>query len=139
MPTYLVGDSKRSVKAVVLDDGAASLRRADGADVRHAEGVAGVVATEVLDRGNAVSTIQNKGGGGQFSKGRSNNNDALCVTPATGVLACLDFPASPFTLRSSEPRAVGPSTAALMFLLFQFSLQVDCLNQTASNVAEVTE
>lgn len=52
MPTYLMRDSKRSVKPVVLDDGAASLRRADGADVRHAQGVAGVVATEVLDKGN---------------------------------------------------------------------------------------
>lgn len=52
MPTYLMSDSKCSVEAVVLDDGAASLRRADGADIGHAEGVAGVVATEVLDRGN---------------------------------------------------------------------------------------
>lgn len=44
MPTYLVSDSEGSVKAIVLDDGAASLRRADGADVRHAQSVAGVVA-----------------------------------------------------------------------------------------------
>ncbi len=55
VPTYLMRDSKRSVKPIVLDDGAASLRRADGADVRHAQGVAGVVATEVLDKGNTVS------------------------------------------------------------------------------------
>ena len=55
MPTDLVSDGERSVEPVVLDDGAASLRRADGADVRHAQGVAGVVAAEVLDRGNAVS------------------------------------------------------------------------------------
>lgn len=55
MPTYLVSDGEGGVKAVVLDDGAASLRRADGADVRHAQGVAGVVAAEVLDKGNAVS------------------------------------------------------------------------------------
>lgn len=52
MPTYLMSNCKRSMKAVILDDGAASLRRADGADVSHAKGVAGVVATEVLDRGN---------------------------------------------------------------------------------------
>lgn len=50
MPTYLVCNSKRSVKPVVLDHSAASLRRADGADIRHAQGVAGVVATEVLDK-----------------------------------------------------------------------------------------
>lgn len=60
MPTYLMSDCKCSVEAVVLDDGAASLRRADGADVRHAEGVAGVVATEVLDKGNTVSTSSKK-------------------------------------------------------------------------------
>lgn len=60
MPTYLMSDCKRSVKAVVLDDGTASLRRADGADVRHAKGVAGVVATEVLDKGNTVSTSSKK-------------------------------------------------------------------------------
>ena len=50
MPTYLVSDGEGGVKAVVLDDGAASLRRADGADVGHAEGVAGMVAAKVLDR-----------------------------------------------------------------------------------------
>lgn len=50
-----MSDGKRSVKAVVLDDGAASLRRADGADVGHAEGVAGVVAAEILDRRDTVS------------------------------------------------------------------------------------
>jgi len=55
MPTYLMRDSERSVQPVVLDDGAAPLRGADGADVRHAQRVAGVVATEVLDRGNTVS------------------------------------------------------------------------------------
>lgn len=55
MPTYLVSDGEGGVKAVVLDDSTASLRRADGADVRHAQGVAGVVAAEVLDKGNAVS------------------------------------------------------------------------------------
>lgn len=49
LPTYLMGNGERSVKTIVLDDGAASLRRADGADVRHAQGVAGVVAAEVLD------------------------------------------------------------------------------------------
>lgn len=52
--TYLVSDRECSVKAVVLDDGTASLRRADGADIRHAQGVAGVVATEVLEEGNAL-------------------------------------------------------------------------------------
>ena len=55
MPTYLVSDGEGGMKAVVLDDGAASLRGADGADVRHAQGVAGVVAAEVLDRRSAVS------------------------------------------------------------------------------------
>lgn len=55
MPTYLMRHSKRSVKSIILDDCAASLRRADGAHVRHAQGVAGVVATEVLDKGNTVS------------------------------------------------------------------------------------
>lgn len=50
MRTYLVGDGECSVKPVVLDDGAASLWRADGADVRHAQRIAGVVATEVLDK-----------------------------------------------------------------------------------------
>lgn len=54
-PTYLMSNGKRSVKTIVFDDGAASLRRADGADVRHAQGVAGVVAAEVLDKGNTVS------------------------------------------------------------------------------------
>lgn len=49
-PTYLMGDRERSVEPVVLDDGAASLRRADGADVCHAEGVAGVVSAEILDK-----------------------------------------------------------------------------------------
>lgn len=49
-----MSDCKRSVKAVVLDDGTASLRRADGADIRHAQGVAGVVATEVLEEGDTV-------------------------------------------------------------------------------------
>lgn len=55
MPTYLVCDSKRSVKPVVLDDGAAPLRRADGADIRHAQRVAGVVATKILNKRNSVS------------------------------------------------------------------------------------
>lgn len=54
MPTYLMGDSKRGVKPVVLDDSAAPLRRADGADVRHAQGVAGVMATEVLHKENTA-------------------------------------------------------------------------------------
>ena len=49
-----MGDCKCSVKTVVLDDGAASLRRADGADIRHAQGVAGVVATEILGEGSLV-------------------------------------------------------------------------------------
>lgn len=53
-PTYLVSDCKRSMKAVVLDDGTASFWRADGADIRHAQGVTGVVATEVLDQRNTV-------------------------------------------------------------------------------------
>lgn len=48
MPTYLMRDSERGVEPVVLDDGAAPLRGADGAHVGHAQGVAGVVATEVL-------------------------------------------------------------------------------------------
>lgn len=42
------------MKAIVLDDGTASLRRADGADIRHTQGVAGVVATEVLEEGDTV-------------------------------------------------------------------------------------
>lgn len=42
------------MEAVVLDDGAAPLRRADGADIRHAQGVAGVVATEVLEERERV-------------------------------------------------------------------------------------
>lgn len=54
MPTYLVGHSKGSVKPVVFDDGAASLRGADGADVGHAQGVAGVMATEILHRANTA-------------------------------------------------------------------------------------
>lgn len=54
-PTYLVRDGERGVQPVVLDDGAASLRGADGADVGHAEGVAGVVAAQVLDKGSTVS------------------------------------------------------------------------------------
>ena len=56
MPTYLMRDGKRGVKPVVLDDGAASLRRADGSHVRHAEGVTGVVSTEVLERGNTAGS-----------------------------------------------------------------------------------
>lgn len=55
MPTDLMCNGKRRVKPVVLDDGAASLRGADGADVRHAQGVAGVVATQVLVKRNTVS------------------------------------------------------------------------------------
>lgn len=55
MPTYLMRDGKRGVKPVVLDDGAAPLRGADGADVGHAQGVAGVVAAEVLEKRNTVS------------------------------------------------------------------------------------
>lgn len=54
MPTYLVSDGERGVEPVVLDDGAASLRGADGADVRHAQGVAGVVAAEVLGKDNTA-------------------------------------------------------------------------------------
>lgn len=50
--TYLVSDGECGVKAVVLDDGAASLWRADCADVRHAQGVARVVAAQVLDKGS---------------------------------------------------------------------------------------
>lgn len=53
-PTDLVSDRKRSVKAVVLDDSTASFWRADGADIRHAQGVTGVVATEVLVKRNTV-------------------------------------------------------------------------------------
>lgn len=49
-----MSDCERGVKAVVLDDGTASLRRADGADIRHTQGVAGVVATEVLEEGDTV-------------------------------------------------------------------------------------
>lgn len=49
-----MSDCKRSMKAVVLDDGTASFWRADGADIRHAQGVTGVVATEVLDKRNTV-------------------------------------------------------------------------------------
>lgn len=55
MCTYLMCDSKCSVEPVVLDDSTTSLRRADGANICHAQGVAGVVATEVLDRGKTVS------------------------------------------------------------------------------------
>lgn len=55
MPTYLMRDGKRGVKPVVLDDGAAPLRGADGAHVGHAQGVAGVVAAEVLEKRNTVS------------------------------------------------------------------------------------
>lgn len=61
-----MGDGKRSVEAVVLDDGAAPLRGADGADVRHAEGVAGVVAAEVLHRGNTLSAVRKRKVGEQF-------------------------------------------------------------------------
>lgn len=57
-PTYLMGDRERGVEPVVLDDGAASLRRADGADVCHAEGVAGVVSTEILDKGDTGKLIK---------------------------------------------------------------------------------
>lgn len=49
-PTNLVGDGEGGMQAVVLDDGAAPLWRADGADVGHAQGVAGVVAAQVLGR-----------------------------------------------------------------------------------------
>ena len=58
MPTYLMCDSKRGVKPVVLDDSTASLRGADSADVCHAQGVAGVVATEVLEKGNTACLNQ---------------------------------------------------------------------------------
>lgn len=54
--TYLMSNSKCSMKAVVLDDSTASLRRADCSNIRHAEGVAGMVATKILDKGNTVST-----------------------------------------------------------------------------------
>lgn len=57
-PTYLMGDSERSVEPVVLDDGAASLRRADGTHVCHAEGVAGVVSTEILDEEDTMKLIK---------------------------------------------------------------------------------
>lgn len=59
MPTYLMRDSKRSVEPVVLDDSTTSLWRADGANISHAQSVTGVVATEVLDRGNIVSLYLN--------------------------------------------------------------------------------
>lgn len=49
-----MSDCERGVEAIVLDDGTASLRRADGADIRHTQGVAGVVATEVLEEGDTV-------------------------------------------------------------------------------------
>lgn len=52
MPTYLMRNSEGGVKPVVFNDSTAPLWRADGANVRHAQGVAGVVATEVLDKGN---------------------------------------------------------------------------------------
>lgn len=39
MPTYLMGNSERSVKPIVLDDSAASLWGADGADVGHPQGI----------------------------------------------------------------------------------------------------
>lgn len=42
------------MKAIVLDDGTASLWRADGPDIRHAQGVTGVVTTEVLHKKNTV-------------------------------------------------------------------------------------
>lgn len=57
MPTYLMRDSKRSMKPVILDNSTTSLWRADRANVRHSQCVAGVVATEVLDRGNTASLI----------------------------------------------------------------------------------
>lgn len=56
-PTDLVSDCERGVKAIVLDDGTASLRRADGADIRHTQGVAGVVATEVLEEGDTDPAV----------------------------------------------------------------------------------
>lgn len=52
--TYLMSHCKCSMKAIILNDGTASLWRADGADIRHAQGVTGVVATEVLDEWNIV-------------------------------------------------------------------------------------
>lgn len=45
-----MGDGEGGMQAVVLDDGAAPLWGADGADVGHAQGVAGVVAAQVLGR-----------------------------------------------------------------------------------------
>lgn len=45
-----MGNGEGGVQAVVLDDGAAPLWRADGADVSHAQGVTGVVAAQVLGR-----------------------------------------------------------------------------------------
>lgn len=57
-PTYLMGDCERSVEPVVLDDSTASLRRADGADICHAEGVAGVVSTEILDKEDTRKLIK---------------------------------------------------------------------------------
>lgn len=48
MPTDFVSHRESRVKAVVLDDGTASFWGADGADVRHAQSIAGVMATEIL-------------------------------------------------------------------------------------------
>lgn len=53
-----MGDSERSVKPVILDDGAASLWRADGAHVCHAKGVAGVVSTEILEKEDTRKLIK---------------------------------------------------------------------------------
>lgn len=56
-PTNLVGDGEGGVQAVILDDGAAPLWRADGADIGHAQGVAGVVAAQVLVRRARRGTV----------------------------------------------------------------------------------
>lgn len=53
-----MGDRERGVEPIVLDDGAASLWRADGADVCHAEGVTGVVSTEILDKEDTRKLIK---------------------------------------------------------------------------------
>lgn len=54
IPTYFMCNSKGSMEPVILDDCTASLRCADGAHVRHAQSVTGVVATEVLNKTDVV-------------------------------------------------------------------------------------
>lgn len=48
--TDLMRHRECGVKPVILNDGAASLWRADSADVCHSQGVTGVMAAEVLKR-----------------------------------------------------------------------------------------